>query len=257
LWEGQRISLTKSNETLSKDLMAKLHKWAGSHICPFVWDASSASAQVENGSCFFIDFDDRLFMVTAAHVYAGYLCAKRKSAREVACRIGHLNFDPQARLRDCDRDKDIATFDFTYAELATVQTQAVVATPSPPPEPPEDLNAFIGGFPARGRRLIGEKVAFGRYLALTPITAVTDRQLIFRFNRENWVGIDGIDLPAPGAELGGISGGPVLLPADDNAGSWSLFLGGIISQAHTSFDYETVVAVRSDFINRDGSISPI
>jgi hypothetical protein len=86
---------------------------------------------------------------------------------------------------------------------------------------------------------------------------VNDRNIICRFNRENWIKIDGIDLPVPGADLGGISGGPLLLPYQDGNGVWDLFLGGTISEAQTSIDFGTVVSTRAHFINPDGSISRI
>jgi hypothetical protein len=35
------------------------------------------------------------------------------------------------------------------------------------------------------------------------------------------------------------------------------WLGGVICEARSSTDFETVVAVRADFINPDGSISRI
>jgi hypothetical protein len=39
-------------------------------------------------------------------------------------------------------------------------------------------------------------------------------------------------------------------------GIWNLHLGGVISEAHTSLNYETVVSVPAHFIAPDGSIYP-
>jgi hypothetical protein len=89
------------------------------------------------------------------------------------------------------------------------------------------------------------------------MTVVNHRQIICRFCREDWIEVDGMNLPPPGLDLGGMSGGPILLPLDEGEGIWHLFLGGTITQASTSPDYEAVVAVRAHFINPDGSISRV
>jgi len=89
------------------------------------------------------------------------------------------------------------------------------------------------------------------------MTVVNDRQIRWRFSREDWIEVDEIGLPPPGLDLGGMSGGPILLPLDDGDGVWHLFLGGTITEALASPDHETVVAVRAHFINSDGSISRV
>ena len=70
-----------------------------------------------------------------------------------------------------------------------------MATNWPPPEPIDGNIAFFGGFPARGRVRVGERVGFGLYLGLHPMTVVNDRQIICRFCREDWIEVDG-DEPA-------------------------------------------------------------
>jgi hypothetical protein len=40
----------------------------------------------------------------------------------------------------------------------------------------------------------------------------------------------------------------------DTDGVWNLYLGGVISEAHTSHDYETIVSVPAHFITWDGAI---
>jgi hypothetical protein len=49
----------------------------------------------------------------------------------------------------------------------------------------------------------------------------------------------------------------VLLPLGTEEGVWHYCLGGVISQAQTSADFETIVAVHAHFINPDGMISRI
>jgi hypothetical protein len=99
--------------------------------------------------------------------------------------------------------------------------QAIATTPWPPPEPAETNAAFFGGFPGILRLWLRRNaVSFGLHLAQTPITTVTDRQITCRFNREDWIPVEGRRIPPPGTGLGGLSGGPVLLPLGTEEGVW-------------------------------------
>jgi hypothetical protein len=59
----------------------------------------------------------------------------------------------------------------------------------------------------------------------------------------------------PGFDMGGMSGGPLLLPYGSEDGEWYYWLGGVICEARSGTVFETVVAVRAHFINQDGTIS--
>jgi hypothetical protein len=103
---------------------------------------------MSNGSCFFIVFLDRLFLVTAAHVYDGYMADKEKSGKtNIVCHIENIIFDPETRLRGYNRDLDIATFEFSYDDLIKMGKQAIPGSPWPPPEPIPELAIWFGGFP--------------------------------------------------------------------------------------------------------------
>jgi hypothetical protein len=254
------LSVEKRKEVARGDYGKRMRVWAASYSTHFHWTRQTlAGVRVNNGTCFFLDLDGKLYLITAAHVYNGFREAKQAFGDTVVCYVGHIPFDPVSRLRDYNKEIDIAIFDFTYGELKRIDgKQAIVATRWPPPEPISNIGVFIGGFPGEGRRrsMIQQNVVrFGLHLGETPITVVTDRQITCRWDRKNWVDIEGIPLPALGADLGGISGGPVLLPLDDGDGVFNFYLAGIITQAHQSF--ETIVSIRSHFINRDGTISHI
>ena len=237
-----------------------MQRWAASYITHFQWARQTPlGIIVNNGSCFFLDLRGNLFLITAAHVYRAFLKAKEKFGDRIECRVGHVPFDPQAHLRDHDQGMDISIFNFTYEELAKIDgKQAIAPADWPPPEPIPDCAAFLGGFPGEGRRWVRQNtLRFGLHICQTGITVVTDRQITCRFDRKNWIKPIGVPLPAFGADYGGISGGPVLLPLDDGHGVWDFYLVGIVTEARASVHYETVVAVRSHFINHDGTISRI
>jgi hypothetical protein len=246
---------------LLSELFPKLDAWAAQCISYFRWNRRTlvGTTALNNASCFFLDFSGQLFLATAAHVYDGYLEAKQKSGkRNIICHIDNVLFDPEARIRGYNRDLDIATFEYSYDDLMTMGKQAIATTPWPPPEPIETNAAFFGGFPGISRLWLRRNaVSFGLHLAQTAITIVTDRQITCRFNREDWLPIEGRRIPPPGTDLGGLSGGPVLLPLGTEEGVWHLCLGGVIKQAQTSPDFETIVAVRAHFINPDGTISRV
>lgn len=243
------------------ELFPKLDMFAVHHISYFRWNRRTllGTTAMNNGSCFFLDFSGRLFLVTAAHVYDGYLVYKQKSGKaNILCQVGNIPFDPEARIRGYNRGLDIATFDFCYDDLTKMGKHAILGSPWPPPQPLEELAVFFGGFPGVGRLwLRSNAVSFGLYMAHTPITTVTDRQITCRFDREAFLAVEGRRIPPPGVDLGGMSGGPFLLPLGTEEGEWHLCLGGVISEARSSPDFETVVAVRAHFINSDGTISRI
>lgn len=96
-------------------------------------------------------------------------------------------------------------------------------------------------------------MSFGLFVGSLRINAATDRQITCPFERDFWVGGAGQRLPPRGLRLGGISGGGLLIPME-REGVWDWYLGGVISEARASEEYETVVSVPAHFIAPDGTI---
>jgi hypothetical protein len=76
-------------------------------------------------------------------------------------------------------------------------------------------------------------------------------QIVCAFEREYWIAGEGERLPRAGLDLGGLSGGPLLLPLEREA-QWYLTLAGVVSEAVFN---EVVYATRGDFIRADGTVS--
>jgi hypothetical protein len=77
--------------------------------------------------------------------------------------------------------------------------------------------------------------------------------------REFMIDQHGTGLPPPGYGLGGISGGPLLVP-DFRDGVWAWRLAGVISQATEERPpeavlIEMVVANRAEYIQPDGTLA--
>jgi hypothetical protein len=243
------------------ELFPQMDIWASHHVSYFRWNRRTlvGTTALSNGSCFFLDFSDRLFLVIAAHVYDGYLADKEKSGKaNIICHIENIPLDPEARLRGYSRALDIATFEFSYDELSKMGKQAIQGSPWPPPDPIPELAVWFGGFPGVSRLwLRPNAVSFGLCMGHVPITTVTDRQITCRFERQHFISVESRRTAPVGMDLGGMSGGPLLLPLGTEEGEWHFCLGGVISEARSGADFETVVAVRAHFINQDGSISRI
>ena len=225
---------------------------------PFIHCVSDPTPR--NGSILFLNFDGRLFGVTAAHVYRGYLASMQKFGRMI-CNIGHYAFDPQACLVSIGDEKfgvDIATFSLPSDALAQIgRKQALNASKDswPPPHPFSDQGVFFAGYPGPSKIWIDrDKFSLGVYIASQPIGSASDRQLSMPFSREHWIDSSGLGLPPEGYDLGGISGGPVLMPFEQK-GEWSMQLAGVISEARCGRGYESVIATPAHFIGSDGTVN--
>ena len=233
-----------------------MHMWAGSHVS-YIWFIERmlfGRSRVRNGSIFFLGIGERLLAVTAAHVLDGYIAAKRKSPHTI-CRVGCLEFNPERRLVGRSTSLDIATFDFSYDELRALQKQALVVDPTawPPPHPFSGQGAIVSGFPGSLRLWTGWRtINFGLYSGHLRINNASDRSITCPFEREYWIDTMGHGLPARGLDLGGMSGGPLLMPME-TGGSWSLQLAGVVCEA-PSGAFETIVSVSAHFIAPDGTI---
>jgi hypothetical protein len=244
-------------EVLRGSFGRRIHTWAASHVTYIRWATTSLfGTKITNGSIFFLMIGERLFAITARHVYDGYLLAKRKFPR-LKCYIANEEFDPEQRLRGYCTSIDIVTLDVSFDELKRIGKQALVADVAswPPPHPMAGQTATLAGFPGVSRLWTNwRSISFGLYVGSPGINSVSDRKITCPFEREYWVDTLGNGLPPRGFDLGGISGGPLLMPMEVD-GVWNLHLAGVISEARTSRDYETVVSIPAHFIAADGSIN--
>jgi len=211
--------------------------------------------ELRNGSAFLVDYGWGTFAVTAAHVFIEY-CKAKRAATGIGCQLGDVLFDPEARLISCHPELDIATFRLTESEAEQINKTIVMSEPQnwAPLNPTVKNFAFFAGFPAQTRGLMPSGAfATAPYFAVTPITSVTDRQIGCRFNREKSIDFSGGGLPPPGYNIGGVSGGPLLVPTLGRRGIyWRL--AGVVVQAMMGDLFEQIVAVRAHYIQSDGQI---
>ncbi len=208
-----------------------------------------------NGSAFLVDLGRGVFAVTAAHVYRAYL-ADKEGATSIVCQLGNALIVPEDQLVSCRDDLDLATFRMSSGQIKEIGKSIV--PPSPPQwaplEPKIGNFAFFAGFPTKSREVTprGNLVTVP-YCAVTPITSVNDHQIACRFDREKSIDFSGRGLPPVGYDIGGASGGPLLVPTLVREGVVWQF-GGVIVQAAVGVMFEQVVAVRAHYIHPDGRI---
>jgi len=255
------LSEEKKKEILSAGLgLGLLHSGLAFAI-PLWWVFENAEVGfgLRNGSAFLVDLGHGVFAVTAAHVFREYLTAK-KTAVAIGCQLGNLLFDPETQLICCRNDLDIATFRVSPSEAE--QIGKPIVTPGPPnwgPLSPEAGHfVFFAGFPAQTRGITADRnFATVPYLAMPEITSVTDRQIACRINREKIIDFSGRGLPPEGYDIGGVSGGPLLLPTLVREGPvegvvWRF--AGVVVEAASGEMFEQIIAVRAHYIRPDGQI---
>jgi hypothetical protein len=217
------------------------------------------SVRLRNGSAFFANLGEGIFAVTATHVFREYMAAKRQAV-SIGCQLGTLLFDPGARLICCRDDLDIATFRVNAAEVEEIG--APVVTAGPPNwgslNPAVGDFAFFAGFPAQTRGITADgDFATAPYFAMTPITSVTDHQIGCRFNRDKIIDFSGCGLPPQGYDIGGVSGGPMLVPTlvrEGQIGGVVWRFAGVVVQSAAGDMFEQVVAIRAHYIRSNGQV---
>lgn len=244
---------------------------AARHIAPFWWIEPKQSpvlitppgVRVHNGTAFFVKIGAKNLCVTAAHVYRGYIAAKQNYPG-LWCRLGEGDFifDAEANLHsiggETERvDKvDIATFQITEEVLTAINKEPIVVAERdwPPPHPMENQESTAIGYPGSLRLwLNANAISFGIYCAGPKVGTASDRQITLPFEREFWVDTMGRGLPPAGMNLGGISGGPLLILTEKDR-DWSFNVAGVISEMSPSAYIETVIVEPAHFISADGAV---
>jgi hypothetical protein len=212
-----------------------------------------------NGSCFFLNLGKATILVTASHVYEGYLHAKRLKPN-IKSAIGSLPFDLEARLIENLGSKvlDIATFKISDSEVKSLGKHICYGAASwPPATVSKNQGIIFGGYPGSERQKNGaQEYSFGLYVALTPVSSSSERQFGCAFDRDNWLDTFGKGLPPERFDLGGISGGPAFLfkESDNKIITWDLV--GVVCDGANEIG-EIVFFHHAKFIQPDGRLISI
>ncbi len=208
----------------------------------------AASRHAGHGSLFFLDLGGPTFAVTADHVVAGYLEARKQEPR-LQCSIDGFDLALEDRIIDRDYDLDLATFRVHRAELARIGRRAYACPAARwPPAPPEvGETVMFAGFFRRNREVAGDGSArFRPALVRARVTDVNDRHVACTVSSEGRAGDAAADPPL----LRGASGAPLWTRARASGESWTP--AGIAKKCLER--HGVLVAGRLDAIEPDGTL---
>jgi len=209
---------------------------------------------VDSGSVFFLDAGEGPFGVTASHVIQALRDAKQKYQR-LGIKLGNISFDPSERVIGDDPIRDIATFRIDERTIDSLGKRPHVDPGQwPPPSPQQDKGGFFGGYRGPDDKLISQDkpIPWDFWYGFGPITGVFPEKLTMRFERDDWVPMPGRLDPPPGAEWGGVSGGPMFALFKTETEVVYFRLGGVTKEY--SAPVELMVFAPIGWIRKDGTL---
>lgn len=271
--ELNAMTLDERKAALNSEFGRSFHLTAAQHVTWIFWtqDTEEPTEILGHASAFMLDRGSRPILVTAAHVYKQYVYDWERTgplrcqvantfvrdlrSNLIAC--GNLGIRPDER----EREPDIATFRLPVGAAERIGKKPIMAPPNGwPPPPKAGEQVMFAGFPGQERIVLSPgAISFGFHSGMSPATSITEHQITLRFEREFMLDHHGSGLPPKGYGLGGISGGPVLVPLYYDS-AWTWRLGGVISQATEErrpeeVIFEFVVAHRAEYIQPDGTLA--
>jgi hypothetical protein len=154
------------------------------------------------------------FVVTASHVLAGYE-NRVGEGEQLNWQVGNLPpFDPLPRVEWRSRELDVVLFRISENEARNIGPCTIGTPRRWPVHPPKAGQlVLVAGYP-KGLREENPSAAWigsGPYSAIFRVTIAEANCCKCMIERRDLIGFDEGRLPEPGADMGGLSGGPVLL----------------------------------------------
>ena len=192
----------------------------------------STGRAVNNGSGFVVALKGRYYLGTAWHVVEHWL-ERVSLGEQVLFQVGDALLEPRESIAWKDEENDLVFLRLTEQEQEQIGVSVCEAVRGwPPSHPSEGSYVLVSGFPAIIRQRQGQqRVFFNALSTLAQVTSVGESHMVCQFTREHWVSFDMNGVPPPGTDLGGMSGGPVLLVE-----SLSYPLVGAVSEFQQSFE---------------------
>lgn len=247
------MSIGDETEEVQKEYL----KIAGSYSVPIFW--TDSNKVLSNGTAFVLNTGESTFVVTAAHVYEGYIKAKEEG-KTTNCQLSNIEFNlEERRISDnASESMDIATFSITEQEIESLDICVLHGSQKswPPARPNEGEAIVVAGY--LGIERIEEKKQecnFGLHCFNTPASSVSERHVGCSFERQYWVDIIGNGLPEQLYNLGGISGAPAITleKSENDVVSWRLV--GVVYQAEASDTLGEILLIHhAEYINSDGTV---
>lgn len=248
---GHPISPQRAKELLEGDLGDVLRSLVRGCMAPLFWHRRSSTAlhlPLHNGTMTLATVGGEIIGVTAEHVVQQF---EADNAHEpVALQVfgAPFSFD----VIDRSSELDLATLRISEEMLSNWGKPVIPLQIHPYVSPQEGRGILLGGYPGNLRRPIRDEIEWGIFTAFGIARRVTDKQVTWRLDRDYDVPHPLIASPPPNADLGGISGGPMIGVFETEHHFAYHKLVGIVVEA--SSELENVVAIKTEFIREDGKI---
>lgn len=233
---------------------------AALYSMPIFWITAKCGEPeiVANGTAFMLDLGSGPFLVTAKHVYDGYLSDRRKF-KDLKCVVGELEFDIDSSVIDVNPSLDLISFSLSNSRLNEyIQRKSIVTSIGSLPSDPSSsfgIGVFFAGFTGKGRSLkFNKKTGFVHMdwlgsFCLMYTKSITDHAMTVQIEKEYYVDTGIIPLPEEWG-YAGCSGAPVF-SMSEKRGIFRYELVGIVSE---SMGNHLVRITRADYFREDGKI---
>lgn len=221
------------------------------HLRAFISPVIIRSAnEIQNGTCFFVELEDKNIAVTNHHVIQHWLDLK-KNGIKAEFRIGNVIYpsDLEPFIIDSCQQLDLATILIPPdIKLAMGDKGTLFYEYEPPVTVNKGDMVFALGWPGALREDQIKQSNIYVATILDEVIDTTDRRFIIQFHRDDWTKRFGEKEIADLTSLGGLSGGPVFLLSDGD-----LHLVGVIYENMEGF-IDGVQCVHFKHIKPDGHI---
>jgi hypothetical protein len=207
--------LSEENKSRYLAINRQMVRLARDYAVPIVFAPPlSIGGKINGASGCVVRLASGTFVVTASHVLAGY--EKRLGEGErLNWQVGDLPpFDPLPRVEWRSREKDIVLLRISENESRNIGPCTIAAPRRWPVHPPKEGQlVLVAGYPKglREENPSAGWIGSGPYSAIFRVTIAEANCCKCLIERKDLIGFDEGRLPEPGADLGGLSGGPVLL----------------------------------------------
>jgi hypothetical protein len=207
--------LSAATQTQIIAIGQQMARLARDHAIPIIFAPPvSAGGKINGASGCVLQFNNGAFVVTASHVLDGY--QERISSGEVLnWQVGDLPpFDPLPRIAWQSRERDIVLLSISANEVSRIG-KCIISTPPQWPECSPQVGDMVlaAGYPKalRVQDSSLRTISAGSYSAVFRVTTTGASYCICQVEQQDLISFDGGPLPEPDTDMGGLSGGPVLL----------------------------------------------
>jgi hypothetical protein len=248
--------LSAEEQTRYIAVSQQLTNFARDHAVPIILAPPlSIRGKLNGASGSVLRLEAGTFVVTASHVLAEYE-NRTQSGETLNWQVGNLPpFEPVSRIAWRDPARDIVLLRISDNEARDIGP-CIISEPAswPPCLPREGQFVLMAGYPKvlRDDNASFGLIGSGPWSAVFRVTLVGEGYCKCVIERKDLISFNGGPLPEPGMDMGGLSGGPVLL-----VGNPSYPLVGVITEICqlTVGELEIFTVATLESVMMDGSAS--